>query len=336
MRRIILALLLALLAAQTALGDTQARYWTVSHRAQSAMEARVASWNEAHPQERIDLITSVFSGDQIDLKLWTALHSGVLVPGLEPPDLADIDYICFEKYVNPLNCLLYPLGDSKDDPFAYRGMLFGMAQGGCEVRCVYDAALLANACVLPESIDSWADFEGAGRALYAATGKPMLGVDMDGYLVFLTAAARLGAPGFEMNDTLYGETLTTLARLFDEGVLTMMPGGREDSKTFRRAFRNGEIGCALVRSEWITEFGEEIGAGKVVYPLPEGAISIPGYATAITTSCADYDLLSRFLRWENASGAALPEGAISPGNAQSLVSYVERYELELARRVLKP
>lgn len=333
------ALALWLMLSPAAMGATEFVYWTDSHSREAAMEDAAARWNEAHPDQTVALSTTVFPSDIIDDKMWTAMHSGVLMPGLQQPDIADIDYAHFPRYVNPQIWLLCPLNrwlgtqsGAAYAAFTYDGICMGIPVGSGDMAAIYNADALKEASVNAEAIRTWDEFIAAGRRYRRETGNAFLAVDMDSYLVFLTLYQQCGA--MRSNDAeTYADALATLTALFDANIACIMPGGRADSRAFGEAFKSGSAACTFVRLEDAAGYEAQIG------PIPamgrETGVWIPGRAICVTTFCEDFDLAAAFIEFAAGEVAEPGEGVLFPGNTENLLEDIEGYKLELAKMILK-
>ena len=320
-------------------GATTLAFWTDSQTRADEMCAAAALWNEGHPDRSIELSVTRFDSDIIDDKMWTAMHSGVLMPGLQQPDIADIEYARFPRYVNPQIWLLCPLSrwlgtqpGTAYTAFTYGNLCMGIPVGSGEMAVVYNAGALEEAGIDAGGIRTWDDFISAGRRYRRETGNAFLAVDMDSYLAFLTIYQQLSTDGSD-SDTVYERTLSFLTSLFDANVACIMPGGRADSRTFREAFDNGTVACAFVRLE------DADGSDGQVGPVPamgdETGVWIPGHALCVTTFCDDIDFAASFIEFAAGTVCEPPQGVLFPGNTEDTLDYIQNYKLELAKMILR-
>lgn len=323
----------------TAEDVTALAFWTDSSERAEEMRSAAALWNEAHPDQALSISATVFQSDIIDDKMWTALHSGVLMPGMQQPDIADIDYAHFSRYVNPQIWLLCPLNrwigaqpGTAYAAFTYGGICMGIPTGSGEMSAIYNAKALESAGIDAESIRTWEDFLAAGRLYHRETGCAFLAVDMDSYLVFLTLYQQLAAEdGAETG--LYSRTLAFLTSLFDANIACIMPGGRSDSRSFREAFASGTAACTFLRR------GEAGGLDGQVCPLPamngEEGVWIPGRALCVTTFCENIDLAAAFIEFAAGTVKEPAPGVLFPGNTEKTLGFIEGYKLDLAKMILQ-
>ena len=329
-------------------------YWTVSETRAAEMQSLSEAYNAAHPDTPIALQTTVFRSDQIDVRLWTLLHSGVLERNDDVPDLVDVAYPDVEKYVSPLSCLLYPLDEMRAaaesagvdgeifEAFTYRNVCFGMPYGpGC-MRLVFRAELLAEYGIAPEELKTWEELRVAGERYHAASGQYLLSVDMDDYLLFLTLLLQ-NAGTERISQTHYEQTLLQLQQMYRSGALTIMPGGRYDSKSFLQAFAAGEIACVLLPEPEVTNFMDLCGDVPALSScaIPEQTVRIPTYAAAIPTAAKNYLAMQELLNFVvTADGSPLfvqteHAEALPVRNAEQTGAYLSDYKLELARLLLQ-
>jgi len=303
---------------------TEFTYWTVNSVYEQYHLDMAQKWNTAHPDRQISLKTRVLEGNQINDKLWTTLHSGMLVSGYDVPDLIDIEYQDFADYVAQNNCLLYPLFESEQvkankqfEAYIYRDLCFGIPYGMDKMVLYYNEELLAEAGIRMDDILTWDDFVAAGRQYYQNTGKAFTSIDAGHYDFYITL---LSQQGMDYNNTSLGLKseksilmLEFMERLVTEHVAVLMPGGRADSSLFYSAFGEGEIAVLLdqlsraaVLADRLPELSGKIGISYI--PQMSGGeptqVWIPGYATAITMTCDAEALLKEFLEFARLNEAA--------------------------------
>ena len=314
-------------------------FWTDSRARADEMRAAALLWNEGHPDRTIALSVTQFDADIIDDRMWTAMHSGVLMPGLQQPDIADIEYARFPRYVNPQIWLLCPLSrwlgaqpGTAYAAFTYGSLCMGIPVGSGEMAVIYSARALKEAGVDVSGIRTWDDFISAGRRYRRETGNPFLAVDMDSYLVFLTIYQQLSKDNSD-GEAVYAQTLSFLTSLFDANIACIMPGGRADSRAFREAFESGAAPCAFVRLE------DADGYDALVGPVPamgeETGVWIPSRALCVTTFCDDIDLAASFIEFAAGTVREPPQGVLFPGNTEGTLDYIQNYKLELAKMILR-
>jgi len=302
-------------------------YWTVNDIYANFFEQQAEEWNQLNPDNQIQLNIKALYSDQIDYILQTTLNSGVSSPDLGIPDFVDIQYCNMPNYISQFNCLLHPLNiitekhtnyymnEALFDAYTYRDICFGIPYGSEYMVMYYNKDLLNNAGIEPDNINTWKDFLDAGETLCEKTGIPLLAVDIDDYDVFITILSQTGFrynSGMVMGTSRYLRVLDFLEELIDKKCGIIMPGGRVDSKSFKKAFQNEEIGAVMGRISDAGKFAADFPEleGKLfVSTLPEWegsgrGVFTPGYATAITAQCKDTMLLKEFLvfsKLENAS-----------------------------------
>lgn len=293
-------------------------YWTVSDIYANFFEQQTEKWNQLNPDSQIELNIKVLYSDQIDYILQTTLNSGVSSPDLGIPDFVDIQYSNMPGYITQFNCLLHPLNIITDnhtycyqnealfDAYTHRDICFGIPYGGDYMVMYYNKALLDNAGIESENINTWKDFLSAGEILYEKTGTPLLAIDIDNYDVFITILSQTGFrynSGMVMGTSRYLRVLYFLEELIDNKCGIIMPGGRVDSNSFKKSFQNEEIGAVMGRLSDAGKFAEnfpELEGKLFVSSLPswEGngrGVFTPGYATAIIAHCEESMLLKEFL-----------------------------------------
>ena len=290
------------------------QYWTFDEIYKKNMEECVRIYNAGNAPDERDIVleTSVLSMDELDYKLWTTLQAGI-----GAPDLVDLEYAQFGRYINPKNNYLAPLNTIVDqkkelvvadsyDKYRGAGFYYGIDYyAGCCVA-FYNQALLDKAGVDAGQIRTWEDFEAAADALKRACSVPMLAVD---YTNDFTYEAMLGMFGGEYED-LDSEAniavLDELARMVrvDETAVCV-PSGDFFSYDFFNFF-SSEKAAAVFMPFWYLGFIQEhmpsLEGKLVAMPLPQARaeagpyLRSGGVATAITVQCQDPIIAKNLLR----------------------------------------
>lgn len=331
----------------------KAVYWTVSEMKKQFMEEQVKSWNEKYPEKMLDLEIKVIAKDLIDEKLWSALHGGILQLDNSVPDLVDIEYHNMEKYVAPYNCMLYPVnniiseyekkcGANKAfDGYTYRNICFGIPEGSGRMIVIYNRDALNANYIDYETIESMQEFESAAKLYYERTGNYFCSIDMRHYYLFLSLFLQNQKECSEV-EMAYQNTLDQIESLYHENVFCMMEGGRSDSRSFAEAFKKGEIASVFIPATVVEEFVQEIDdTPYIIGEIPGETVTIPGYATAITSVSENYFLMQEFLKFAKVEGNLSTNEEFSADkdlktyNTERINQYLEVYELDLAERLLR-
>lgn len=331
---------------------TDCVYWTVSETRKAFMEKQAELWNMQNLEKQIALDIKVIARDLIDEKLWSALHSGILQLDNSVPDLVDIEYQNMEKYAAPYNCMLYPLdnivkkfedayGENKAfDGFSYRDICFGIPEGSGKMVIVYQVDALKECGIDYKSITSMEAFENAAAMYHDLTGNYLCSVDMEHYYFFLSLFLQEQLK--EEIGVAYQNTLNEIERLYDENVICIMEGGRSDSRSFKEAFLNGEIASVYLPVTAAEEFIEKLdGVHCELGEIPGAEVSIPEFATAVTIVSEKYSLMQDFLSFAKLEGelqsneAFFEDANLMTQNTEKIANYLERYKLELAKRIMK-
>ena len=294
---------------------TEFTYWAINDICAQYHLNKVDEWNSLYPDRQIVLKTSVFQASQITEKLWTTLHSGILE--YETPDLVDIEYHNYAKFVSKRNCLLYPLYDQESlkqhkqfSAYIYRELCFGIPYGMDKMVIYYNHELLKQANIDINQIKTWGDFIKSGEQYYHNTGLPFVSIDAAHYDFYITM---LSQREIDYDNTAVGlkstksiETIGYMQQMVNQGIAILMPGGRTESNLFITAFNSGQIpvfidqlanACKL--SHQLTNMDGKVGIAEIPQIKIGDAIEvwIPSYATAITMSCENYSLLKDFLEY---------------------------------------
>lgn len=303
---------------------TQIEFWTFQDLHVSFYEKMAAKWNEANPDQQIELVTTVYPYDDMHNKLLIALQSGV-----GAPDMVDIE---IGKYANflmgdvqllPLNDVIEPELDnivsarveiySKDDQ--YYGIDFHI---GAAVA-FYNTEMCEAAGIDWQNIKTWDEYYAAGQKLKAAmpdkywvsleTGDvwhfwPLLG-SQGGDLV--TAD---GTPNIDSPEVI--KALEYNRKMVDEGLAMLAPGGTHHTEEFYGLMNTGAA-ASVIMPLWymdrFTDYMPDLSGKMATAVLPVWEVGQPrsigqgGTGTSITNQADNPEVAKAFLAFAKLSEA---------------------------------
>ncbi|MDO7907546.1 extracellular solute-binding protein [Paenibacillus sp. JX-17] len=296
-------------------------YWTFNELHEQFFTEMAKQWNQTHPDELINLKANTFPYDNHHSKLSIALQSGV-----GAPDMADIEISKFGNFMKgipqlvPLNPVVEPeLGNvvksrldiySKDS--SYYGLDFHV---GAEVM-YYNKEILDKAGVNPDDIQTWDDYEKAGKQVLEKTGIPMTTVELNDQWSFWPLISQQNSDLLDEegkmtldNDTNI-KTLSFLQRLVKEKIAVTAPGGGHHAEEYY-GFMNKEGAASVWMPMWymgrFTDYMPDLKGKMIIRPMPAWekggfrSAGMGGTATVITNQSEHADLAMRFLAFAKLS-----------------------------------
>ncbi|HHV99175.1 MAG TPA: extracellular solute-binding protein [Clostridiaceae bacterium] len=292
-------------------------YWTFDDMYADFMKARVAEWNSRN-EPHISLDTSVFSLDEIDYKLWSTLQLGI-----GAPDIVDMEYSKFGRYMDPRYNYLMPLNSIIDpkkqniDILSYsryqnKGFYYAIDYYLNNSVVFYNKDILNEAGVDYKAIKTIEDYLAAGKKIKAKTNKYLLAIDFTDDLVFeqlisLNDSGYVDAQdNLQLNAPANVEVLEMLhSMIYDSQTATLAPTGDFYSYEFYN-LADSEVIASIIAPYWYLEYIKRyipnLYGKLIIAPLPEfskGAKRTPrisGVATAVTSQCQHPIIAKNLLR----------------------------------------
>lgn len=306
---------------QTEKTPTKLTLWTFVELHQQFYESMVERWNEAHPDEPIELEAVTYPYDDMHNKLLLALQSGV-----GAPDIVDIEIGKFPNFLKgtpqlvELNDIVEPelpnIVKSRVDIYSKDGKYYGIDFHVGATVMYYNKELLDQAGVDPDSIKTWDDFEAAGKKVVAATGKPMLTLEVRGPWSFWPAISQQKSDLLDEDGNIILDnetnirTLQFFQKLIKEKVAIAAPGGDHHAEEYYGFMNNGGA-AAVFMPFWymgrFTDYMPDLKGKIIIRPMPawtEGgyrSAGMGGTATTITTQCKNIDLAKKFVAFAKLS-----------------------------------
>lgn len=302
----------------TKTGDgTKLTLWTFNALHQKFYESMAQTWNEGHPNEKIQLEAANFPYDDMHNKLLVALQSGT-----GAPDLTDIEISKFANYLKgtpglvPLNPIVEPelnnIVKARVDIYSKAGKYYGIDfHVGAQV-IYYNKELLDKAGVNADAIKTWDDYYQAGKKVVAATGKPMGTVETTDQWSFWPLISQQGSDYLDKdgkvildNDTNI-KTLTFLQKMVKDKVVALAPGGGHHKEEYYGFMNNGGAASVFMPMWYMgrfTDYMPDLKGKIIIRPMPawkDGGFrsaGMGGTGTAVTVQSKHQDLAMKFLAY---------------------------------------
>jgi len=306
-------------------GSTVVDMWVFAEVHADYYEAMAEAWNDANPDNKIDLEITIYPFEEMHNKLQLGLNSG---DGL--PDVVDIEVNKFANFVKgdnpPLLDLTEAAGDYADDIVQARldlysrdGKIYAYPTHVGAFVAFYNTELLEGAGIDYTTIETWDDFSTAGAEYHEATGKAFGVAETGVTFVEPLITAQLGGEWMdadgkpEVNSPEAVETISMLQDMQEAGAISTIPGGSPDDEEAFGAINNGDF-AAIVYPAWYTsrfvDYMPDL-AGKVAIapaPVVEGGevktIGGGGTGTAVIASSEVADVASEWLAFAKLSPEA--------------------------------
>jgi len=300
---------------------TKLTLWTFVELHQKFYESMAQKWNQAHPNEQIQLEAVTYPYDDMHNKLLVALQSGV-----GAPDIADIEIGKFPNFMKgtpqlvELNDIVEPelpnIVKSRVDIYSKDGKYYGIDFHVGATVMYYNKELLDKAGVNPDSIKLWTDFEEAGKKVVAATGKPMLTLEVNGPWSFWPAISQQGSDLLDADGNVILDnetnirTLEFFQKLVNEKIAIPAPGGDHHAEEYY-GFMNKGGAAAVFMPFWymgrFTEYMPDLKGKIIIRPMPawkEGgyrSAGMGGTATTVTKQSKNIELAKKFVAYAKLS-----------------------------------
>ncbi|TAH74710.1 MAG: sugar ABC transporter substrate-binding protein [Anaerolineaceae bacterium] len=296
---------------------TTLSFWTFNELHGVFMDDAVEAWNEANPDQQIELKSEVYPYDEMHNKLLIALQSGT-----GAPDLADIEISKFANYIKgstpslvPLNDIIEPEKDNlimaRFDNYAKDGKYYGIDYHVGATVMYYNTEILNKAGVKVEDIKTWKDYVEAGKKVVEATGTPMATTEVTEHWSFYPLISQRGSDFFQADGTVIldnQQNIDTLQFLYDmlhtDNIAVPAPGGFHHSEEYW-AFMNNGGAASLMMPLWymgrFVSYMPDLKGKIAITPLPvweEGgnrSAGMGGTGTVVTVQSKEQELAMNFL-----------------------------------------
>ncbi|MCZ8519438.1 MULTISPECIES: ABC transporter substrate-binding protein [Paenibacillus] len=292
-------------------------FWTFVEAHKKFVESMAASWNQSHPDNKIELQAATIPYDDMHTKLLVALQSGV-----GAPDLVDIEQSKFPNFMKgtpqlvSLNDIVEPelknIVPSRVEIYSKDRTYYGIDYHVGATVMYYNKELLDQAGINPDSIRTWNDFAAAGRVMLEKTGKPMITFEGNGNWSWWPAISQQGsdqvdASGNATVDTPVNvKTMQFFQQMVKDKVAAVAPGAGHDTEEYFGYMDSGRAASVFMPFWFMTRFTDQMPGlkGKIVIrPMPawtEGgnrSAGMGGTATSITSQAKNPKLIKDFLAY---------------------------------------
>ncbi len=291
-------------------------FWTFVDQHKQFFDDAAAAWNKEHKDKPISLASDVYPYDEMHSKLRLALQSGA-----GAPDIVDIEASRYPIFLKgnisllPLNSIVEPEKDhlimGRLENYASGGKYYGIDYHVGVTVAFYNKEILGEAGVNPDDIKLWSDFEVAGRKVKAATGKPMMTIEVKNMWTFYPMISQQGSNYLDRDGNVIVDNeinIRTLEFLRDmiyrDGIAIPAPGGEHYTEEYY-AFMSKGGAASVIMPLWFmgrfTDYMPELKGKMVIRPMPAWTAGgfrtagMGGTGTSITNQCRNSELAKEFL-----------------------------------------
>ena len=302
-------------------GGTELSLWTFQELHVAFYTQMADYWNEANPDNPINLTVTTGESSQVHSKLLTALNAGS-----GAPDIADVEIGHYASFLQddlflPINDVVEPY---EDEVVMSRITMYGDTEGnyygidfhlGADVT-YYNMDILDEAGVDPANIKTWDDFFDAGVTVLEKTGKPMCVVDVTD--IWLPQSMLLqkgvqyvtedGTPN--INTAEHAEVIEFIRKMIDAGICVVAPGGHVHSEEWYAYLNSGSV-ASVTMPLWymgrFTDYCPELEGKVAICEMPvwnEGdtpCVLQGGTGTSVCYTTENEDLAKEFLAYAKLS-----------------------------------
>jgi arabinosaccharide transport system substrate-binding protein len=306
-------------AAASAVTDLE--MWSFIEQHLTFFQEMAVIWNEEHPDEQVNIVTSYVPWAQIHDNLLTAMFAGEGVP-----DIADIElgrwptFMMGEIQLLDLNDYVAPykadLVTNRLDIYSKDGIAYGAPSHIGATVMYYNTELLDQAGIDYNDIVTWDDFEDAMLTYREETGNYMTYCETYGAYQFTILLGQLGKDLVDDNGMPQlnsPEALKAVQRIrkwVDEDLCGTIPTGNADTPEGKAAVANGDVAALAYPLWYMSRFTDEMEnwAGKIaIAPLPVWdansykSMGLGGTGTTVYKNSPNADLAARFVTWAKLS-----------------------------------
>ena len=298
-------------AAQQAGRATPIDFWLFNEFHQRYFEAGVRDWNQRFPNRQVDVTFDMLPHQELANKLLIAFQSGT-----GAPDIADININNFSVFMQgriqlaPLDRIVNPVRSqfvqSRFDIYSRNGIVYGLPTHVGATVVYYNRALASRAGIDVDNIRTWAQFEDAGRAYVAATGRAWTAIETSNQRPFWPMIVQRGGDYLDRNGNVVLDSqvnidvLRQLDRWMNvDRIATALPGGSTATEETFAFINQGNI-VALIMPMWYMSrylnFMPDLHGDIVIRPMPVSgpndfrSAGIGGTGTSVTTQSRNVDL----------------------------------------------
>lgn len=282
--------------------------WVTSQDRGEIYEALAQAWNEAHPEEPIQLNISVYASRSIAGKFSRGFSVSASYNGSSIPDLVELDYATFPEFVFQQTADIYPLQNMLEKHsgavpgaslYSKNGICFALPYQNQQLVLCYRLDLESQ---LQSKGNSFENLLELGKDYAQARGEPLLWVDYLGSEVFLSLYLQ-ALESSQDPEKAYELAVSCLEEGQSSGAWGYLPSGDAYSDTFPQLLAQQQITCFVTTRENLLRLaGQEdsIPEHYGVMALPSFAgvscrVEVPTVAVAVHMSGGDPVLSRDFL-----------------------------------------
>ena len=310
---LVLSLLLSLGMSAMASGNsvTDLSFWIFSDVHKQFYQPGIDAWNQENPDRQVNVTFETYPNQELGSKLLIALQSGS-----GAPDIVDININYFSNFLQgdiqlaPLNRVVDPVKSqfvqSRFDIYSKNGTVYGLPTHVGATVVYYNKELTDKAGIDIDAIQTWADFEAAGKTYLEKTGNPFVGVETGNQRPFWPMILQRGGDylnnegNVALDSEVNIEVLSLLNKWFNEDKIAVgLPGGSTATEECFSFINGGGIAALIMPMWYMSRFINYMPdlKGKVyIRPMPvqnEGdarSAGIGGTGTAVTMQSKNVDL----------------------------------------------
>ena len=299
---------------------TKLTLWTFISQHDAYYYLLADMWNEAYPDEQIELECVTLGYDEMHNKLKVALQAGE-----GAPDLCDVEVGQFPNilaYSDSLVPLQDYMGDLMDqlvtsrlDIYSKGGNLYGIPYHIGAVVTFYQVALLEAADIDYTKIVTWDDWYEAGLKLKEANPDVYMGnVETTTHWQTALMITQMGSDFVDTTNeddpqpTIDTEAMLTAVETqqawLEAGIAVICPGGQVDTEEGKAYLATNEMASVTMPLWYMSRFTGEIGdacyqkyaiAPSPVFEVGQNqSVGLGGTGTVVVKDNENYDLAARF------------------------------------------
>jgi arabinosaccharide transport system substrate-binding protein len=308
--------------AQPAAGEiTDLEIWSFIEQHLTFFEKMANIWNEEHPDEQINLITTFYDWSSLHDKLYTAMVAGAGVPDIADVEISkwpnfmtgEIQFLDLTDYIATYKA---DLVTNRLDIYSKDDHNYGAPSHVGATVMYYNTELLDAAGVDYTKIVTWDDYEAALGAYHEATGNYMTYCETYGSYEFTTLLAEMGKDLIDdqgMPQLNSPEALKAIEKIrswVDNDLCGSIPTGNADTPEGKAAVANGDVAALMYPLWYMSRFADEMPdlSGKIaIAPLPVfdensyKSVGLGGTGTTVYKNSPHADLAARFVTWAKLS-----------------------------------
>ncbi|GHV90584.1 putative arabinose-binding protein [Spirochaetia bacterium] len=290
---------------------TPINFWLDNEIHQRYFQAGVDDWNARNPARQAAVNFEHYPTQELSNKLLMSVQSGA-----GAPDIADININNFANFLKgkpqlaPLDRIVNPVRSqfvsSRFDCYSKNGVVYGLPTHVGATVVYYNKSLTDLAGIDIDKIETWDQFEAAGKAYVAKTGKPFVGVETANQRPFWPMIVQRGGDYLDKNGNVVLdsqiniEVLQRLNRWLNvDKIAGTLPGGATSTEECFAFINQGGIAALIMPMWYMSRFLSYMPdlEGKIyLRPMPVQNASdarsagIGGTGTAVTLQSKVQDL----------------------------------------------